>query len=117
MFQIIFNDVSAAELSALPKGLQLDILAEFNFLPEDLEKADHEKFGRLKRGGRKLWRYRARDYRIYFEKNDDGLLIHRVLHKNSLKDFLYRTKLPMAEDETLEKSAAFWELIDQRKQG
>ena len=48
MFQIIFNDVSAAEMSSLPKPLQLEILAEFNFLPEDLEKLDAEKFGTLR---------------------------------------------------------------------
>ena len=37
MFQIIFNELSAAEISALPKGLQLELLAEFQILPEDLE--------------------------------------------------------------------------------
>ena len=49
MFQIIFNDRSASELAHLPKTLQLQILSEFNFLPEDLDKADPEKFGKLKR--------------------------------------------------------------------
>ena len=51
MFQIVFNDRSAAELAQLPKVLQLQILSEFNFLPEDLEKADPEKFGKLHREG------------------------------------------------------------------
>ena len=37
MFQIIFNELSAAEISALPKSLQLELLAEFQILPEDLE--------------------------------------------------------------------------------
>ena len=115
MFQIVFNDRSAAELALLPKTLQLQILAEFNFIPEDLEKADPEKFGKLHRAKRHLYRYRTRDYRIYFERIDAGLLIHRVLHKNTLKDFLFRTKLPMAEDEVLQKMPEFWELIDGRR--
>ena len=115
MFQIIFNDRSAAELTHLPKLLQLQILSEFNFLPEDLENTDPEKFGTLKRKGRNLYRYRTKEYRIYFERTEAGMLIHRVLHKNTLKDFLFRTKLPMAEDEVLQKIPEFWELIDGRR--
>ena len=30
MYQIIFNEISAAEMAALPKELQLDLLAEFD---------------------------------------------------------------------------------------
>ena len=40
MFQIIFNELSAAELSALPKVLQLSLLSEFQILPEDLDRLD-----------------------------------------------------------------------------
>ena len=115
MFQIVFNDRSSAELAHLPKELQLQILSEFNFLPDDIDKADPEKFGKLHRAGRDLYRYRAKEYRIYFERTDAGLLIHRVLHKNTLRDFLFRTKLPMAEDEMLQKAPEFWELIDGRR--
>jgi mRNA-degrading endonuclease RelE of RelBE toxin-antitoxin system len=115
MFQIIFNDRSAAELAGLPKPLQLKILSEFNFLPHDLKTADHETIGTLEREGRHLYRFRTKDYRIYFEQGEKGLLVHRVLHKNTLKDFLFRSKLPMGEDEALEQNAQFWELIDGRR--
>ena len=102
MFQIIFNELSAAEMSRLPQELQLDLLAEFQVLPEDLENLDSERFGLIEREGKKLYRYRAKDYRIYFEKSPEGVTIHRVLHKNTIRDFLFRTKLPMAEDEQLQ---------------
>lgn len=115
MFQIVFNDRSAAEMAALPKMLQLEIVSEFNFLPEELEKADPEKFRKLHREGRSMYRYRTKDYRIYFERVEAGLFIHRVLHKNTLKDFLFRTKLPMAEDDILQKVPEFWDLIDGRR--
>jgi len=113
MLQIVFNEISAAEMSALPKELQLDLLAEFQFLPEDLDKLDEEKFGTVERDGKKLFRYRAKDYRIYFEKRDEGITVHRVLHKNTFRDFLYRSKLPMAEDDQLGKTREFWKLIEQ----
>jgi mRNA-degrading endonuclease RelE of RelBE toxin-antitoxin system len=111
MFQIVFNELSAAEMSRLPQELQLDLLAEFQVLPEDLENLDSEKFGVIEREGKKLYRYRAKDYRIYFERSPEGLTVHRVLHKNTIRDFLFRAKLPMVEDEQLGKTKAFWKLI------
>ena len=113
MFQIIFNELSAAEMSRIPKELQLDLLAEFQFLPGDMENLDREKFGRIEREGKTLLRYRAKDYRIYFEQTGEGILIHRVLHKNTIRDFLFRTKLPMAEDDQLSEAKEFWKLIEE----
>src|SRR5207247_4815485 len=97
MFQIIFNELSAAEISALPKKLQLELLAQFQILPEDLDQLDSERFGVIERAGKKLYRYRAKDYRIYFAKTDQGIKVHRVLHKNTFRDFLFRSKLPLPE--------------------
>jgi mRNA-degrading endonuclease RelE of RelBE toxin-antitoxin system len=113
MFQIIFNELSAAEMSALPKKLQLDLLAEFQILPEDLDRLDARHFGVIQREGKKLYRYRAREYRIYFEKTPEGVTIHRVLHRNTFRDFLFRSRLPLAEDQQLGKTREFWKLIEQ----
>jgi len=112
VFQVIFNAISAGEMAALPKDLQLDLLAEFQFLPGESDSLDGEKFGRVSRDGRSLLRYRARDYRIYFERNGEGVLVHRVLHKNTIRDFLFRSNLPLdEEDGGLAKTNDFWTLI------
>ena len=113
MFQIIFNELSAAEMSALPKKMQLELLAEFQILPEDLDRLDAKHFGVIEREGKKLYRYRAKDYRIYFEQTPEGVTIHRVLHKNTFRDFLFRTKLPVSEDAQLGETREFWKLIEQ----
>ena len=113
MFQIIFNDISAAELSALPKLLQLNLLSEFQILPTDLDGLDGEKFGLIERNGKKLYRYRTNEHRIYFEPSAQGITVHRILHKNTISDFLFRSKLPMAEDDQLGRTKAFWKLIDE----
>lgn len=114
MFQIVFNEISAAEMAALPKDLQLDLLAEFQVLPEDLENLDEEKFGTIERDGKKLHRYRAKEYRIYFAKAEEGITVHRVLHKNTIRDFLFRANLPMpSEDEQLGQQRGFWKLIEE----
>jgi mRNA-degrading endonuclease RelE of RelBE toxin-antitoxin system len=112
VFQIVFNELSAAEMAALPKELQLELLAEFQFLPDDPDSLDPERFGALERDGKRLWRYRAKDHRIYFERTSEGITVHRVLHKNSLRDFLFRSKLPVGEDEELSKRDGFWKLIE-----
>jgi mRNA-degrading endonuclease RelE of RelBE toxin-antitoxin system len=113
VFQIIFNELSAAEISALPKSLQLDLLAEFQIMPEDLDNLDAKRFGTIERNGKKLFRFRAKEYRIYFEKSGEGITVHRVLHKNTLRDFLYRSKLPVSEDAQLSETKEFWKLIEQ----
>ncbi|MEM6883503.1 MAG: hypothetical protein AAF571_00620 [Verrucomicrobiota bacterium] len=112
MFQINFNDISSAEMSLLPKMLQIEILMEFQVLTPDFINEHPDRFGTLNREDRTLFRYRTNEYRIYFEKSDKGLQIHRVLHKNTMKDFLFRTNLPLAEDEILQDHPGFWELID-----
>jgi mRNA-degrading endonuclease RelE of RelBE toxin-antitoxin system len=113
MFQIIFNELSAAEISGLPKRLQLELLSEFQILPEDLENLDSQRFGVIERAGRKLYRYRAKDYRIYFAKTDEGIKVYRVLHKNTFRDFLFRSKLPVSEDAQLGEAREFWKLIEE----
>jgi mRNA-degrading endonuclease RelE of RelBE toxin-antitoxin system len=115
MFQIIFNELSAAEMSALPKRMQLELLEQFQILPEDLGHLNAKHFGVIEREGKKLYRYRAKDYRIYFEQTAEGITIHRVLHKNTFRDFLFRSKLPVAEDQQLGKAREFWKLIEQGK--
>ena len=115
VFQIIFNELSAAEISQLDTLLQLELLTEFKVTPADLESADGGRFGKLEREGKALYRYRAKGYRIYFEVVDAGVRVHRVLHKNSLEDFFFRngSKVAGNEDEVLAKSKSFWKLIEE----
>jgi mRNA-degrading endonuclease RelE of RelBE toxin-antitoxin system len=113
MFQVIFNEISAAEISQLSTTQQLELLTEFKVTPEDLESLDGDRFGRLDREGKILYRFRSPEYRIYFEVTHEGVIVHRVLHKNTLEDFLFRTKLDSGEDAALAESKQFWELIEE----
>jgi mRNA-degrading endonuclease RelE of RelBE toxin-antitoxin system len=117
MLQIVFNDISAAELSRLPTQIQFQLLEALNIQPADLDDEARlaKRFGILERsGGKKLYRCRAGDYRIYFAIKDKDVRVHRVLHKNTFTDFLYRSNLPGAgEDEALSQSKNFWKLIDE----
>ena len=111
-FQIIFNPTSAAELAMMPKELQLLVLGEFRGLPQEVMSTELERFGRMERNGKTLHRFRLGDYRIYFERHELGLVVHRILSRNTLKDFLFRSNLPLAEDEALQQNPKFWDLIE-----
>ena len=111
-FQIIFTPISAAEVARLPKEIQLQILGEFRGLPQQVIGTELDDFGKLDRGGRILHRFRIGDFRIYFERHELGVLVHRILNRNTLKDFLYRSGLKVDEDEALEQNPKFWEMIE-----
>ncbi len=113
MFQIVFNEISAAEISALGTLEQLELLEEFRVSEQDLDVLDSERFGKIERDGHVMYRFRAKDYRFYFEVKQNSVIVHRVLHKGTLSDFLFRSKMPLAEDEALANSKHFWKLIDE----
>jgi mRNA-degrading endonuclease RelE of RelBE toxin-antitoxin system len=116
-FQIIFNPTSAAELAKMPKELQLQILGEFRGLPQQVmgATATPEAFGQLQRSGRLLHRFRVGEYRVYFERHELGIVVHRILSRHTLKDFLFRSGLKTDEDLALQENPKFWELIEAAK--
>lgn len=114
-FQIIFNPTSAGELSRMPKELQLQILGEFRGLPQQVMATELDQFGKLERAGRTLHRFRVGDYRVYFERHELGLVVHRILSRHTLKDFFFRSGLKVSEDEALEQNPKFWEMIEHAK--
>ena len=114
-FQIIFTPASAAELARMPKELQLQILGGFRGLPQQVRGTELGEFGKLEQGDRTLHRFRVGDYRVYFERQDLGVLVHRNLSRHTLKDFLFRSGLKSDEDEALQENPKFWELIESAK--
>ena len=113
VFQIVFNEISAAEISRLDTLEQLELLDEFKVTEKDLENLGDDRFGKIERDGRTLYRFRAKDWRFYFEVKDGFVIVHRVLHKGTFSDFAFRSKIPIGEDEELAKSKHFWKLIDE----
>jgi hypothetical protein len=99
----------------MPKELQLQILGEFRGLPHQVMQPELGEFGKLERAGRTLHRFRVGDYRVYFERHELGVVVHRILNRHTLKDFFFRSGLKMAEDEALQQNPKFWELIEAAK--
>jgi hypothetical protein len=40
------------------------------------------------------------------------VLVHRILNRNTLKDFFYRSGLKIEEDAALQQNPKFWEMIE-----
>lgn len=113
MHQIVFNEISASEVSAIPTLDQLELVSSFQ-VDEDSLNGDNSQFGVIERNGRKIYRYRSKDYRIYFTMEDGKVVVQRVLHADSLKDFLFRSGMGNgSEDQRLGESRSFWRLIDE----
>ena len=113
VLQIVFNEISAAEISQLDTLDQLDLLDAFRVTEEKLTNLDGGEYAKFERDGNVLYRFRTKEYRIYFGVQDKNVIVHRVLHKNSFSDFLFRSKMPVSEDEALSNSKHFWKLIDE----
>lgn len=99
----------------MPKELQLQILGEFRGLPQQVMQTELDEFGKLERAGRILHRFRVGDYRVYFERHDLGVVVHRILSRHTLKDFFFRSGLNTQEDEVLQENPKFWEMIEAAK--
>lgn len=120
MQQIAFNEISAAEVSAIPAMKQLKLFFSFKVDDDCLSgNPKDSRFGVVERDGRRIYRFRSDDdYRIYFtvEQNEDGdtvVVVQRVLHADSLKDFFFRSGMGSdSEDRKLGKSRSFWKLIE-----
>jgi hypothetical protein len=41
-----------------------------------------------------------------------GVVVHRILSRHTLKDFLFRSGLSTQEDVALQENPKFWELIE-----
>jgi hypothetical protein len=55
---------------------------------------------------------RVKNCRIYFEKKDGIINVLCILNKNTLKDFFFRSKLPISEDQLLQEDPKFWQLVE-----
>ena len=99
----------------MPKELQLQILGDFRGLPHQIMSTEMAEFGELERGGRTLHRFRVGDYRVYFERHELGVVVHRILSRHTLKDFWFRSGLNVEEDEALQQNPKFWEMIEAAK--
>jgi mRNA interferase RelE/StbE len=113
MFQVTFSDQSLQELNKLDTLDQMEVIEPLSNLTSSRLANPREPLGRFSREGTTFYRLRSGDYRIYFERRDgDTLYTHYILHRNSLTDFVFRTKLPISEEQLIEQHQSFWKYLE-----
>jgi len=112
MFQVTFSDQSLQELNKLDKLAQLAAIEPLSSLTAAQLAHPREPLGRFNREGHTYYRLRAGDYRFYFALQTESLLVKWMLHRNSLEDFLFRTKLPVSDQQLVEQHSKFWRYLE-----
>ena len=112
MFQLTFSDLSMHELNMLPQKEQLVLVDQLSSLTDEILSSDSEHIGRFQRGGKTFYRLRVGGFRSYFTRDGDTLTCHCILHKNTLSDFIFRCKLPVKDEQLLEKDQSFWQYLE-----
>jgi mRNA-degrading endonuclease RelE of RelBE toxin-antitoxin system len=112
MFQVTFSDQSMRELNKLDKMSQLELIAPLSSLSAAELANPREPLGRFKRGRKTFYRLRSGEHRIYFEVHGEILHTHYILHSNSLTDFVFRSNLPITEEQLVEQETSFWKYLE-----
>ena len=108
MFQVNFSEQSMLTLNELDTRSQLMLIEIVSSLSQEQLNNPNEELGRFHRNGTTYYRVRAGEFRIYFEQQGEALYGHYILHKNTLTDFIFRSKLPITEEFMVEQSDSFW---------
>jgi mRNA interferase RelE/StbE len=113
MFQVNFSEQSMHELNQLDTRSQMILVEVVSTLSQDQLDHPNEELGRFHRNGKTYYRVRAGEFRIYFEQQgSESLFAHYILHKNTLSDFIFRSKLPVSEEFLAEQHDSFWKYLE-----
>lgn len=112
MFQVNFSEQSMLTLNELDTRSQLMLIEIVSSLSQEQLNNPNEELGRFQRNGTTYYRVRAGEFRIYFEQQGEALFGHYILHKNTLTDFIFRSKLPITEEFMVEQCDSFWAYLE-----
>lgn len=115
MYQVNFSDQSMKELNQLDIPKQMEIADIISSITKEQLEHPNETLRTFHRNNTVYYRVRANEFRIYFELIKDQLFAHYILHKNTLADFIFRTKLPVNEEFLAEQEDSFWKYLDSLK--
>ncbi len=112
MYQITFSNQSMEELNKLKITDQMQLVESISNLSQQQLAHPRELLGKFHREGKTLYRLRAGEYRLYFEVDGDLINNRYILHKNTLTDFIVRTKLPLSQEQLMEQHQSFWKYLE-----
>ena len=115
MYQVNFSEQSMVEFNKLDIREQMNITDIICSISKEDLAHPSDFLQSFNRNNTIYYRVRANDFRIYFELREDTLFAHYILHKNTLSDFIFRTKLPYKEEFLAEQEESFWKYLESLK--
>jgi mRNA interferase RelE/StbE len=116
MYQLNFSDQSLAEINKLEIGDQLHLIEQLSTLSDQAFKEKITDLPRIQRGGLSFFRIKIDSFRAYLEPRSNGqLFCHYILPQHTLSDFIFRSKLPISEEQMIEQHSSFWKYVDSLK--
>lgn len=112
MNELSFSDQAMVELNKLSALDQMPLIDALSTVTADEIKKHKSKYGAFSRDGKTYYRLREGDLRIYFTENNGAIYCSHILHKHSITDFAFRSKLPIKEEHLIEQDKNFWEYLD-----
>lgn len=113
MYQVTFSEQSIQEINQLETEEQLKLIESLSNLCEEDFNRETKILGKFHRDGKTFYRLRAKDHRIYFELQEDNIIYsHYILPQHSWSDFIIRFKLPVSEEQLIEKDQSFWKYLE-----
>ncbi|OHE72369.1 MAG: cytotoxic translational repressor of toxin-antitoxin stability system [Verrucomicrobia bacterium GWC2_42_7] len=115
MHQVNFSEQSMGELKKLDKLEQLQLIEQFSSLTPDMLRKNNEEVGNFERDGKRFYRIKFSQFRLYFEKQEEAYFVHYILHQHTISDFVFRFKLPVSEEWMVEQHQSFWNYLETLK--
>jgi mRNA interferase RelE/StbE len=116
MRQLNFSDQSLAEINKLEIGDQLHLIEQISVLCDKVFKDRDANLPKIQRGKTSFFRIKVDSFRVYLEPRDgEQLFCHYILPQHTLSDFVFRSKLPISEEQMIEQHSSFWKYVDSLK--
>ncbi|MDR1255423.1 MAG: cytotoxic translational repressor of toxin-antitoxin stability system [Puniceicoccales bacterium] len=110
MYQLTFSEQSLAEMDKLDINARLRMIEQLSSLTDQ---ALNGNLPKIQRNGTSFFRVKIDSLRAYLEPRPDGqLFCHYILHQHTLSDFVFRSKLPVSEEQMVEQYSSFWKYVD-----
>ncbi|MDR2436352.1 MAG: cytotoxic translational repressor of toxin-antitoxin stability system [Puniceicoccales bacterium] len=116
MYQLTFSEQSLAEIDKLAMDARLRMIEKLSSLSDQIFKEHSSCLQKIQRNGVSFFRMKVDSFRAYLEPRPDGqLFCHYILPQHTLSDFLFRSKLPISEEQMIEQHSSFWKYVDSLK--
>ncbi|MDR3273743.1 MAG: cytotoxic translational repressor of toxin-antitoxin stability system [Puniceicoccales bacterium] len=113
MYQLNFSEQSLAEMDKLDIYARLHLIEQLSSLSDQAFKGQGGNLPKIQRDGVSFFRIKINSFRAYLEPRADGqLFCHYILPQHTLSDFVFRSKLPISEEQMIEQHSSFWKYVD-----